>query len=136
MVASVTGYQNQNVPPADVPPTNDTGNTPGPLNGDLYVPYTAPNTNAVGAGGGPVFIGPGLNTNLTAANAPAPVNLTAQGKTVPGNMPIPTAAAAQTSQTSTAPKSAAVRRDAITGGAAVLSALIFGAVVGGVMVLV
>jgi hypothetical protein len=47
------------------------------------VPFTAPNTSAVGAGGGSVFIASGLNTSFTAAVAPAPVNLTAQNKTVP-----------------------------------------------------
>jgi hypothetical protein len=63
--------------------TNATGTIPGPLNPNLYVPFTAPNTSAVGAGGGPVFIASGLNTSFTAAVAPAPVNLTAQNKTVP-----------------------------------------------------
>jgi hypothetical protein len=63
--------------------TNATGTIPGPLNPRLYVPFTAPNTSAVGAGGGPVFIASGLNTSFTAAVAPAPVNLTAQNKTVP-----------------------------------------------------
>jgi hypothetical protein len=51
----------------------------------MYVPYTAPNMSAVGAGGGPVFIGPGLNTSLRAASALAPVNLTALNETVPGS---------------------------------------------------
>ncbi|KAF8264368.1 hypothetical protein EI94DRAFT_1805956 [Lactarius quietus] len=47
-----------------------------------YVRFTAPNTSAVGAGGSPVFVGPGIDTNLTAANAPAAVNLTAKNETV------------------------------------------------------
>jgi hypothetical protein len=64
-------------------PTNATGTIPGPLNPGQYVPFTAPNTSAVGAGGGPVFVASGLNTSFTAAVAPAPVNLTAQNKTVP-----------------------------------------------------
>jgi hypothetical protein len=57
--------------------------TPGPLNPNLYVPFTAPNTSAVGAGGGSVFIGTGLNTSFTAAVAPSPVNLTQENKTLP-----------------------------------------------------
>lgn len=63
--------------------TNATTTIPGPLNPDLYVPFTAPNTSAVGAGGGPVFVASGLNTSFTAAVAPAPVNLTEQNKSVP-----------------------------------------------------
>ena len=51
------------------------------------MPFTAPNTSAVGAGGGPVFIAPGLDTNCTAANAPAPVNLTAKNESVPWSGP-------------------------------------------------
>ena len=45
----------------------------------LYVPFTAPNTSAVGAGSGGVFVSPLLNKNLTAEAAPKPVNLTAAG---------------------------------------------------------
>ncbi|KAH9170095.1 hypothetical protein EDB89DRAFT_2072387 [Lactarius sanguifluus] len=47
------------------------------------MPITAPNTSAVGAGGGAVFVASGLDTRFAAASAPAPVNLTAQGKTGP-----------------------------------------------------
>ena len=47
------------------------------------MPFIAPNTSAVGAGGGPVFVASGLNTSFTAAVAPAQVNLTEQNKTVP-----------------------------------------------------
>jgi len=43
-----------------------------PLNAQFYVPTTAPNTSAVGAGGGPVFVASGLD-----------ISFTAQGKTVP-----------------------------------------------------
>ncbi len=64
-------------------PTNATTTIPGPLNPRLYVPFTAPNTSAVGAGGGSVFVSPGMNTSFTAAVAPAPVNLTQQNKTLP-----------------------------------------------------
>ena len=62
---------------------NLTGTIPGPLNPEYYVPFSAPNLNATGAGGGPVFQGPGLNTALSAASLPAPVNLTAQGLDTP-----------------------------------------------------
>ncbi|KAI9462666.1 phosphoesterase family-domain-containing protein [Russula earlei] len=76
-VAEATGYTNVNVSSNDIL-TNATGTIPGPLNPVLYVPFTAPNTAAVGAGGGPVFIGPGMDTSFTVAVAPSPVNLTAQ----------------------------------------------------------
>lgn len=56
---------------------NLTGIFPGPLNPDAYVPYLAPNTNSTGAGGGPTFVAPNVNTSLNAATAPAPVNLSA-----------------------------------------------------------
>ncbi|KAI9462667.1 hypothetical protein F5148DRAFT_212367 [Russula earlei] len=81
-VADATGYTNTDVSSNSML-TNATGTIPGPLNPVLYVPFTAPNTAAVGAGGGPVFIGPGLDTSFTADVAPPPVNLTAQNKTVP-----------------------------------------------------
>ena len=68
-------------------PTNLTGTIPGPLNPGLYVPFTAPNTSAVGAGGGSVFVGTGLGTSFTAAVAPLPVNLTQQNKTLPWSGP-------------------------------------------------
>ena len=67
--------------------TNLTGTIPGPLNPGLYVPFTAPNTSGVGAGGGPVFVGPGMDTSFTAAVAPAPVNLTQENKTLPWSGP-------------------------------------------------
>jgi hypothetical protein len=39
---------------------NLSGNTPGPLNPDkkLVTPFPPPNTSAIGAGGGPVFVSP------------------------------------------------------------------------------
>ncbi|KAF8272437.1 phosphoesterase family-domain-containing protein [Lactarius quietus] len=79
-VANATNYTNLDISGADIPLTNLTGKIPGPLNAEYYVPFTAPNTSAVGAGGGPVFVSPGTDTNLTAANAPAPVNLTAKNE--------------------------------------------------------
>ncbi|KAH8985746.1 hypothetical protein EDB86DRAFT_3083337 [Lactarius hatsudake] len=48
-----------------------------------HVPIIAPNTPAVGAGGGPVSAALGLDTSFTAASAPAPVKPTTQGKTLP-----------------------------------------------------
>lgn len=62
---------------------NITGTIPGPLNVDYYLPFTAPNTSAVGAGGQGVFLAQGLNTSLTATSLAAPANLTAQGQTNP-----------------------------------------------------
>ena len=82
LIANATGYKNLDICAADIPLTNLTGTIPGPLNAQYYVPITAPNTSAVGAGGGPVFIASGLDTNFTAASAPAPVKLTAQNETV------------------------------------------------------
>ena len=87
LVAAVTGYQNANVSGSKIPLTNITGTIPGPLNPEFFVPFLAPNLTAVGAGGGPVFVAPGLNTNLTTADAPAPVNLTAMHQMVPASGP-------------------------------------------------
>jgi hypothetical protein len=86
-VAEKTGYENLKVTGADIPLLNISGKTPGPLNQNLFVPFLAPNLTAVGAGGGKVFVAPGLNTSLTRANAPAPVNLTALNQTVPASGP-------------------------------------------------
>jgi hypothetical protein len=57
-VADAANYTNTNVADADIPFTNITGTIPGPLNAnaDLQTPWPAPNTSAVGAGGGPVFV--------------------------------------------------------------------------------
>ncbi|KAI0798227.1 phosphoesterase family-domain-containing protein [Abortiporus biennis] len=82
-VAGVTGYQNQNISGSSIPLTNLTGTIPGPLNPQFYVPYPAPNVNATGAGGGSVFVAPGLNASLTPDKLPAPVNLTSLGEQVP-----------------------------------------------------
>ncbi|KAH7908253.1 phosphoesterase family-domain-containing protein [Hygrophoropsis aurantiaca] len=77
-VADVTGYKNLDV--TDIPLLNITETIPGPLNPEYYVPYLAP-TNGTGGGSGPTYIAPGTNMSLNAANAPAPVNLTAQAHT-------------------------------------------------------
>jgi hypothetical protein len=122
-VANATNYTNLVVSAADIPLTNLTGNIAGPLNAQYYVPFTAPNTSAVGAGGGPVFIGPGLNTSFTTANAPAPVNLTALNQTVPASGP---RVAASTNSSSTGKKNGAGGAKEGMVGATVLSALLAG----------
>ncbi|KAL4246952.1 hypothetical protein ABKN59_007690 [Abortiporus biennis] len=84
-VANVTGFKNQNVTGSSIPLTNASGTTPGPLNPQMFIPFTAPNVNATGAGGGSVFIAPGLNISMTADKLPGPVNLTALGEQVPAS---------------------------------------------------
>ena len=107
--------------------TNATGTIPGPLNPGLYVPFTAPNTSAVGAGGGPVFVAPGMNTSFTAAVAPPPVNLTQQNKTVPWSGPRNGSNAGNSTGSG---KSGAVEiREGIVGAA------IFGTILAGVVAL-
>ncbi|KAF8262921.1 phosphoesterase family-domain-containing protein [Lactarius quietus] len=126
-VANATGYTNLDVSAADIPLTNLTGNIPGPLNAQYYVPFTAPNTSAVGAGGGSVFVASGLNTTFTAASAPAPVNLTAQNETVPWAGPrVTSSSSSSNSSSSSGKKSGAVgAREGIV-GATVLGALLAG----------
>jgi len=123
MVTSATGYQNLNITGADIPLTNITGTIPGPLNPNLYVPFTAPNVSAVAAGGGQVFVAPGNNLNLTAANAPSPVNLTALGLNVPASgPPNSTATSPAASPTSTTGKSGAMKHG-IAGALGIFSIL-------------
>jgi hypothetical protein len=59
-VADAVGYTNADVPPSAIPLLNLSGTTLGPLNpnASLFAPYPLPNTSAVGAGGGPVFVSP------------------------------------------------------------------------------
>ncbi|KAH9059205.1 hypothetical protein EDB87DRAFT_1577828 [Lactarius vividus] len=64
-----TGYKNFDVSLADIPLTNITGTIPGPLDAQRYVPFRAPDTSAISAGGGPIFVAPGLDTSIT---TPAP----------------------------------------------------------------
>ncbi|KAH9980736.1 phosphoesterase family-domain-containing protein [Russula compacta] len=128
-VANATGYTNLDVSANNVL-TNITGTIPGPLNGDYYVPFTAPNTSAVGAGGGSVFVASGLNKSFTAAVAPGPVNLTAQNKTVPWAGARPGSNAATNSSSSGRKSSDATdMREGIVGAAA------FGAILAGVAAL-
>lgn len=79
LVASVTSYHNNNLTnsSSSLPQLNITGTIPGPLNPNYFVPYLAPNTNSTGGGSGKTFVAPNVNTSLTPANAPAPVNITA-----------------------------------------------------------
>jgi len=85
-VASKTGFKNTEIPADQVPQFNLTGVASGALNANAYTPFTAPNLKAKGAGGGPVLTRPGLNTKLTSASLPAPVNVTALDKTTPWQM--------------------------------------------------
>ncbi|KAH7906327.1 phosphoesterase family-domain-containing protein [Hygrophoropsis aurantiaca] len=77
-VASDTGYTNNNISGSAIPLLNLTTTIPGPLNPEYYVPYLAP-TNGTGGGSGPTFFASNVNMSLNAADAPAPVNLTAAG---------------------------------------------------------
>jgi hypothetical protein len=132
IVAAATGYKNLNLTSAEIPLSNASGTIPGPLNAKMYVPFLAPNTSAVGAGGGPVFVAPGVNTNLNAANAPAPVNLTASGQLVPAAGAIPSSSVTGTA-VSPGGTSSSSRRNAVVGG---LSVAVFGALVGNVWLFV
>ncbi|KAJ6477818.1 phosphoesterase family-domain-containing protein [Mycena vitilis] len=85
-VAAKTGYKNVHVPADQVPRFNLSAVAPGPLTSTLYTPFAAPNLHAHGAGGGPVLLRPGLNTSLTTASLPPPVNLGAQNATTPWQM--------------------------------------------------
>ena len=108
------------------PPTDETdGHGPEPTNAQYYVPITAPNTSAVGAGGGPVFIASGLDTNFTVASAPAPVNLTAQNETVPWAGPRVAASSTNSSGSSGNKNGAVGAREGIV-GANLLGALLAG----------
>ncbi|KAJ7110928.1 phosphoesterase family-domain-containing protein [Mycena epipterygia] len=85
-VAKKTGYKNVHVQPSEVPQFNLTGVVPGALTSAAFIPFAAPNIHAKGAGGGPVFLRPGLDTSLTAAKLPAPVDRLALNSTTPWQM--------------------------------------------------
>ena len=59
LVADAVGHTNNDISGSNIPITESSGETPGPLNPnpELQTPFPAPNTSAVGAGGGPVFVG-------------------------------------------------------------------------------
>ncbi|KIK47982.1 hypothetical protein CY34DRAFT_73066 [Suillus luteus UH-Slu-Lm8-n1] len=82
LVASVTSYHNNGLTNSSaLPQLNITGTIPGPLNPNYFVPYLAPNMNSTGGGSGKTFVAPNVNTSLTTANAPAPVNISASTPT-------------------------------------------------------
>ncbi|KAF9229734.1 hypothetical protein BS17DRAFT_771841 [Gyrodon lividus] len=84
-VADTTGYQNNDLTASSTLPLLNISKTiPGPLNPQYWVPYLAPNTAGTGGGNGTTFVAPGTNMSLNAANAPAPVNLTAATVTKAG----------------------------------------------------
>jgi len=132
LVAAKTGYTNVDVKGDAIPLTNISGPIPGALNAEFYVPFTAPNISAVGAGGGKVFVASNLDTNLTVASAPSPVNLTAMSMTVPAEVPTATApGATQSGGTGGSGSSAAV---GIYAGKAMLLSVV-GAALGAAAVL-
>ncbi|KAF7333706.1 Phosphoesterase-domain-containing protein [Mycena venus] len=85
-VAAKAGYKNVKVPADQVPQFNLTGVASGALTSASFVPFAAPNLKARGAGGGAVLTRPGLNTKLTAASLPPPVDMLALNKTTPWQM--------------------------------------------------
>ncbi|KAG6330344.1 hypothetical protein ID866_8745 [Astraeus odoratus] len=58
-VAKQTGYKNNGMTNhSTLPLLNITGTIPGPLNPNYTTPYSPPNTQCIGAGGGPTFVTP------------------------------------------------------------------------------
>ncbi|KAJ7085904.1 phosphoesterase family-domain-containing protein [Mycena epipterygia] len=85
-VAEKTGYKNVNVPASEVPQFNLTAVVPGALTSVAFIPFAAPNLYAKGAGGGTVFLRPGLDKELTTAKLPAAVDMLALNSTTPWKM--------------------------------------------------
>ncbi|KAJ7483479.1 phosphoesterase family-domain-containing protein [Mycena latifolia] len=85
-VAEKTGYKNVKVPANHVPQFNLSGVVPGALTSQAFIPFAAPNLKAKGAGGGHVFLRPGLNKELTVSSLPPPVNMLALNSTTPWQM--------------------------------------------------
>ncbi|KAJ7758374.1 phosphoesterase family-domain-containing protein [Mycena metata] len=83
-VAEKTDYKNVHV--TNPPNLNLTAIFPGPFNSGAYVPFSAPNLKAQGAGHGGVLTRSGLNPKLTAGSLPKPVNMTALDATSPWQM--------------------------------------------------
>ncbi|KAK4047080.1 hypothetical protein OIV83_005643 [Microbotryomycetes sp. JL201] len=84
-VANKTGYANNGLTGAqadNLPLTNLTGVFNGFCNPEQWTPILAQNFSAVGAGGGEVFIGQGVDKSLTSF---APLNLTEMGQPNPAN---------------------------------------------------
>lgn len=69
-VAEQTHFKNEHV--TNIPLTNISGQTPGPLNSNpaLQIPFQPPNIHAKGAGGGPVFIAPNFNLSKFGLHRP------------------------------------------------------------------
>ncbi|KAJ6554992.1 phosphoesterase family-domain-containing protein [Mycena vulgaris] len=85
-VADKTGHKNVHVPESQVPHFNLSGVVPGALTSAAFIPFAAPNLKAKGAGGGKVFVRPGLNEKLTVASLPPAVNMLALNSTTPWQM--------------------------------------------------
>ncbi|KAJ6534358.1 phosphoesterase family-domain-containing protein [Mycena capillaripes] len=85
-VAERTGYKNTHIPASQVPQFNLSAVVPGALTSALFTPFAAPNLKAHGAGSGGVLTRPGLNTKLTQAALPPPVNMLALNETTPWQM--------------------------------------------------
>ncbi|KAJ7617124.1 phosphoesterase family-domain-containing protein [Roridomyces roridus] len=85
-VAKKTGHKNTPVAANKVPHFNLTGVAGGPLTSAHYVPFSAPNILAKGAGSGGVHLNKGIDLRLTEAKLPAPVNVTAHNTTTPWQM--------------------------------------------------
>ncbi|KAJ7088900.1 phosphoesterase family-domain-containing protein [Mycena belliarum] len=85
-VAEKTGYKNVHVPANQTPQFNLSAVVPGALTSAKFIPFAAPNLRAKGAGGGPVFLRPGLDRRITAASLPPPVNMLALNSTTPWQM--------------------------------------------------
>jgi hypothetical protein len=113
LVANATGYQNMDVTGNAIPLTNLTNSIPGPLNMNLWHTFLAPNTSAVGAGGGSVFLPPGVNTSLTSFSST--INLTAMGALLPASgefnasAPAPGSAPANSTSTSSSSDASSMR---------------------------
>ena len=129
VVANVTGYKNLNVTGDAIPLTNLTTTIPGPLNAEMWFPFTAPNVSAVGAGGGAVFVAAGTNTSFTISNAPMPVNLTAVNATLPADGYFNASSASASNSTSTSSNSSSATH------VRVVVAGVFGTVVGAIALL-
>lgn len=74
-VASQIGFKNIQTSVSKEPKTNLTGLFPGPLNPDMWLPFTAPSKN-VSRFGGHTFTKPGLDWSITTASVGKPLNLT------------------------------------------------------------
>lgn len=118
-VANVTGYQNVQLTEDQFPLTNLTGVYNGPLNPNQYVPFTAPNMSAVGAGGKGVFVAASLNKSFTPDLAPSPVNLTSHNENVPASGAVNASSSGSGAPAPSGTTSGAMSVKAVSGAAAV-----------------